>query len=122
MNVRTISVIYDGAADGYAQAVGITPRHTKSLPKGARVTAVRTISDTDMTSGGAATIQLLCGAISLVSALAFDNADFTTTTRSLTLASSAEAIDITTAGDIKLTIAGADLTAGKVRFFIDYVV
>lgn len=121
MNVKTISVIYDGSVDGYVQAT-VTPIHTKALPKGAKVTGVRTISDVDMTSGGSATIQLLCGSISLVSALAFDNADFTTTTRSLTLASSAEAIDITTAGNIKLTIAGADLTAGKVRFFIDYII
>lgn len=121
MNVRTISVIYDGAIDGYAQAT-VTPQHTKALPKGAKVTAVRTFSDVDMTSGGAATVELLCGAISLVSALAYNNADFTTTTRSLTLAGSAEAIDITTAGNIRVAIAGADLTAGKVRFFIDYII
>lgn len=121
MNVRTISVIYDGSVDGYAQGT-ITPRHTKTLPKNARVTGVRTISDVDMTSGGSATVELLCGAISLVAATAYNNADFTTTTRVLPLAGSAEAIDITTAGQIKVAIATADLTAGKVRFLIDYVV
>jgi hypothetical protein len=114
--IRCESVLLDFATDG--GAVG-TINCQRQLPAGAIV--VRILSDelTALTSGGAATVQLQCGAVDLTDALAFDT-DFTGLDTQA-LASSAQAIKVSTAADLKIDIAAAALTAGKVRFLVEYI-
>ena len=114
--IRCESVLFDFTND--AGAVG-SINFQRQLPAGAIV--VRVLSDelTALTSGGSATVQLQCGAVDLTDALAFDT-DFTGLDTQA-LASSAQAIKISTAADLQIDIAVAALTAGKVRFFIEYL-
>lgn len=114
--LRCESVLLDLSSD--SGAVG-TVNCQRQLPAGAVV--VRVLSDelTALTSGGAATVQLKAGSTNLTDALAFDT-DFTGLD-SQALASSAEAIKVSSASDLSVAIAAAALTAGKVRFFVEYL-
>ena len=114
--VRCDSVLYDFSEDG--GAVGDVSFGRK-LPAGAIVTKVFSDEQTALTSGGAATVQLKSGSVSLTDALAFDSGFAGVEEQAL--ASSAEAIKLSAEGELKISIATAALTAGKVRFFVQYL-
>lgn len=109
------TVVYDFDKDGGAQG---TLDLTKKLPKDSVVTAVYAYEETALASGGAATLQLLAASTDLTDAEAF--ATGFTGDDSLALASTATAIGLSATSELKLTIAGADLTAGKVHFTVVY--
>lgn len=91
------------------------------LPANAVVTHVYAEELTTCTSGGSATLTLKAGTTALTAATAFDTGF--TGYDSLALASSATAVGIGTAAlELKLTIGTAALTAGKVRFTVEYYV
>lgn len=114
--LRADSAVIDVALDG--GAVGdITLGRV--LPAGAVVTKVVSDEQTALTSGGSATVQLKAGATALTDALAFDTGFAGVEDQAL--ASSAEAIKLSAAGELTVTIATAALTAGKVRFFVQYM-
>ena len=114
--VRVESVLYDFSEDG--GAVG-SVSFGRKLPAGAVVVNVYSDEITALTSGGAATVQLQAGATDLTDAIAFDSGFAGTEAQAL--ASSAEAIKISAAAELKIAIATAALTAGKVRFFVKYM-
>lgn len=107
---------YDFSVD--AGAIGDITIQAAALPKNAVVTRVYSDEQTTLTSGGSATLQLKAGSTSLTDALAFDTAF--TGVDSHPLASSAEAIKLSSASALVLTIATAALTAGKVVFAVEY--
>ena len=114
---RVATFVYDFAVDGGAIST-ITPASTKTLPKGAMVRSIASDEQTPFTSGGSATVRVKCGSINLTDALAFNSAFTGADTHAL--ASSAESIDITTAGELSIAVAAAALTAGKVVFYVEY--
>ena len=113
---RSDSCLYDFSLD--AGAVGDVD-FGRSLPAGAIVTKIYSDEQTALTSGGSATVTLKAGSTALTDALAFDSGF--TGRDELALASSAEAIKISAASELKISIGTAALTAGKVRFFIQYL-
>lgn len=115
--VRCDSVVYDFSQDG--GAVG-TVTFRRQLPAGAIVTRVFSDEITALTSGGSATLQLKAGSTDLVDATAFDTGF--AGTESQALASSAEAIKLSADSELQMEIATAALTAGKVRWFVEYLI
>lgn len=108
--------IYDFSADG--GAVGTFSFGAK-LPANAVITNVYSDEQTNITSAGAPTIQLFAGATALTDAelkAAFAGA------QSRALASSASAIKLSADSELKMTLAVATLTAGKVRFAVEYYI
>jgi len=114
---RVATFVYDFAVDGGAIST-ITPASTKTLPKGAMVRSIASDEQTPFTSGGSATVRVKCGSINLTDTLAYNTAFTGADTHAL--ASSAESIDITTAGELSIAVAAAALTAGKVVFYVEY--
>ena len=106
---------YDGGAIG-TYSLGV------QLPAGAVVTDVYSDELTTLTSGGSATLQLQAGSTNLTGAVAFDTG-FTGVEKQA-LASSATSIkpSASTKSELKLAIATAALTAGKVRFAVEFYV
>ncbi len=119
---RVDAVLVDLAHD--SGAVG-TLALGRKLPVGAIVTAVTLDIITAATSAGSATFQVLAGAVALTGAIAFDDAtngiDVVLAKKVSALAASATAIKLPLGGELKLAIAGAALTAGKVRCYIHFI-
>lgn len=114
--IRCESVLFDFSEDGGATG---DIDFGRLIPENAIITKVFTDEITAFTSGGSATIQLKAGSTDLTDALAFDTGFAGTEEQAL--ASSAEAIKISADSELKITIATAALTAGKCRFFIQYL-
>lgn len=86
-----------------------------SLPAGSYVTQVYAFNTTNFTSGGSATIALAFGATALLTATAYNNADFTAPSALL-----AAPVKVTATSSLTMTVAAAALTAGKYRFVVHY--
>ena len=114
--IRVESVLYDSSKDGLAQA---TYEFDRFLPANAVVTRVFSDELVALTSSGSATLQLKAGSTALTDAIAFDTGF--ANSQSQALASSATAIKLSSRSELKLTVAAADLTAGKVRFYVEYM-
>lgn len=114
--VRSESVLFNFANDGGAVS---TLSFKRYLPAGAIVTEIIADEMTALTSAGSATVQLKAGSTNLTGALAFDTGFAGTAL--LALASSATAIKISARSELTMTIATAALTAGKLRFFVRYL-
>ena len=115
--IRCDSFVYDFDQDG--GAVG-TISFRRLLPAGAVVTRVFSDEITTLTSGGSATLQVQAGSTDLTDAIAFDTGFAGTENQAL--ASSAEAIKISSESELRMSIATAAVTAGKVRFYVEYLV
>lgn len=113
--VRVDSALYNFSEDGGAVS---TIDLGRQIPAGAVVTSVWLDCTTTATSGGSATVTVNCGSVALTTATAVASL---TGTLAATLASSATAIKITTAGNIKAVVAVAALTAGVVRIYVQYM-
>lgn len=118
--------LYDFSRDG--GAVGSYAMRTK-LPANAVVVSVYADVQTAATSGGSATYALTAGATSLAAATAYDSATSginAVGVQSLPTAASspfeAQKCSTTAASELSMAIAGAALTAGKVRFTIKYFI
>lgn len=114
--IRWESVLYDFSSD--TGAIG-TVSFGRNLPAGAIVTRVFSDEQTALTSGGSATVQLKVGTTELTGAIAFDTGFAGLDSQALD--SSAEAIKVATESELNIAIAAAALTAGKVRFFVEYL-
>lgn len=112
---RCFSVQYDFAEDGGATG---TVSFGRKIPAGAIVTNVYSDEISALTSGGSATLQLKAGSTALTGATAFDTGF--AAANELALASSATAIKIAADSELNLAIAGAALTAGNVRFYVEF--
>lgn len=110
---RCESVLYDFSEDG--GAVG-TLSFGRRLPAGAVVVRVFTDEQTAVT--GATDVDLVAGSTDLVTAI-----DFTGDAglQSRALAGSADAIKVSTESELKMVINTNAATAGKVRFFVEYL-
>lgn len=116
------SVMYDFSSDG--GAVG-TKLFSVQLPANACVTKITADVQTAATSGGSATFQVQAGSTNLTAATAFDSATAGINAAGvldIPLAVSApfDALKLSVDSELKLAIAGAALTAGKVRFHIEF--
>lgn len=105
---------YDYSKDG--GAVG-TYLFGQSLPAGAIVTNVWTDEETAVT--GATSITLKAGSTPLTDAL---NLISSAGTNSQALASSASAIKVTSASELQIAIATNAATAGKVTFYVEWMI
>lgn len=120
------SVLYDFSID--AGAVG-TISFGVTLPANSVVTKITADVQTGATSGGSATYQVIAGSTNLTAATAFDSATAGIDTAGvldvpLNVSSPFDAIKLSTtaASQLKLAIATAALTAGKVRFHIEFII
>ena len=113
--VRCESVLYDFSQDG--GAVGDI-EFGRLIPAGAIIKRITSDEQIAFTSGGAATVVINAGSTSLTAALAFDT-DFTGVDAQALV--SAEGMKVSVDSELKITIAVAALTAGKVRFFVEYL-
>lgn len=111
--IRCESVLYDFAEDG--GAVG-TVSFGRRLPAGAIV--VRVFSDEITAVTGANDVDLKAGSTDLITAV-----DLTADAglQSRALAGSADAIKISAESELQLDINTNPATAGKVRFFVEYL-
>lgn len=112
--IRADSVLWDFSSDGGAVS---TISMGRLIPNGAIVTKVILHEITSVTSGGSATLQVLAGATALTDAIAVASI----ATGVPALASSATAIPLAADSELKLAIAVAALTAGKLRMLVEYV-
>ncbi len=107
---RCASILWDFAEEGGAQADYSLGR---KLPAGAIVTRCTADTQTDVTGG--ADFLVSAGATALTTAAALTTAGLTT------LSLPANAVKVSTESELKITIGTADATAGKVRFFVEYL-
>lgn len=112
-----VAATYDFAVSGGAQST-ITIQ-SNAIPANAVITNVYADELTNVTSGGSATVAVVVGSTTITTAQAI--AGFTGAI-AMTLASSATAVKVAAGGDLKVLIATEALTAGKVRFFVEYMV
>lgn len=112
---RCESVLYDFSSDGGAVS---DISFGRMLPADAVIIGIVLHEITNTTSGGSATLTIKAGSTSLSDAIAVAAVATGTTP----LASSATAIPLAAESELKLTIAVAALTAGKIRIFVRYLV
>ena len=118
------SVLYDFSVDG--GAIG-TISFGVSLPENSVIKGIYADVQTASTSGGAATYQLQAGSSNLMAATAFDSATAGINASGvlsipINVSAPFDALKLSVLSELKLAIAGAALTAGKVRFAIDYYI
>jgi len=114
---------YDFAVDTGAQGT-YEGASTDLIPQGAEIVGLFVHEVTTLTSGGAATIavDLECGTtdVAILAATAYNSAPFASAGGYV--ASVANQSNILTAdGYFRMTVATADLTAGKINFYISYI-
>ena len=112
---RVAVVEYDFSSDGGAAG---TYNLGMRLPADAVVTNIYSSELVALTSGGSATVQLRAGSTDLSTALAFDTGF--AGDQSQALAGSATAIRISASSELNMVIAVAALTAGRVKFAVEY--
>ncbi len=121
LNKQVALVEYDFTKD--AGAVG-TLSLGATLPAGAVVTAVFSDTLTGATSGGSATFKLQAGSTDLFSAIAFDDATNGIDAAGVQAISTVIPVkpSATVSSELKLAIAGAALTAGRVKFCVEFYI
>lgn len=118
-----VKATYNFAVDGGAIST-ITPAVTGKVPVGAIPVMVRTVCRTPVTSGGAATIAITAGGLTLVPATAYTNNAFDTAnqvTDVTTLLNASLGGIATSSANIQVVIAGAATTAGKIDVYVEYI-
>ncbi len=114
--VKVAEFAYDFAVDG--GALGTVILGPDSIPVGWYVTRITALVEASLTSGGSATVAL--GAVAngdLVSAAAFGGYLINTAVT----ADVATSPKKTAAGGLRMTIAGATITAGKIKYIAEMV-
>lgn len=110
---RHESFVHDTASDAKANAAVQTFR--RKLPANALVTAVYSqVLNAYTSAGGTATITLKAGNDTILSAV---DAEARSGAESLL----SSPVALSSAGELSLTIGGEDLTGGKVRYYIEYL-
>ena len=107
--LRCASVLWDFAQDGGAADTAISLG--RKLPAGAVI--VRCTTDEQTAVTGATDCDLLAGATEIVSALDFTDAGLQTRTATLT--------KLAAESELKIIFNTDAATAGKVRFFVEYL-
>jgi len=110
----TTEATYDFAVDGGAQGaidLGV------EIPAGAIVTRLVTRAETSLASAGLATVALGAGVAAFKAATAFDDASYV----GLDFQTLAAPVLVAAAANLEFTIADADLTDGKMRIMVSYV-
>jgi hypothetical protein len=127
---RIAKATYDFSTAGGAVGAIILP-DADVLPSGAIVTDVKAVVRTTVTSGGAATIALTAGGVTLKAAETIANSVYNGTgivdvIRAGNGGSTGTAkyvpISATSSAAIGITVATAALTAGVVDFYVEYLV
>jgi len=108
---------YDFGIDGGEQGA-IALANNFSLPIGAMIIGAWTDVKTAMASGGSATVALAVGGVTIKAATAMDDAAYTGIDYHLARTSSALT---SAAGSVSFTVATADLTAGVVDIYVEYI-
>lgn len=116
---RVISVTYNFTNQGGAVGdieLKDDQGNSVAVPAYACITRVFTDGITAFTSGGSATVAIAAGSSVLLAATAYNNAALVGFD-----AQSITPVKITAASTLKITVATAALTAGKMRFFVEYL-
>ena len=120
---QTAKAVYSFAADGGVQGT-ITPKRTVSLPKNAVIVGGSINSTTAFTSDGSATLAVGTSAGSSTTAILGATAKASLSANALINAVPvwATPVKLSAAGNITVTIATADATAGVVEITLLYYV
>lgn len=111
---KTALFVYDFAVN--AGAIGTLVLDPDTIPVGWYVTRINATVETALTSGGPATVALGANANGdLLAAAAFTTYAINTSVNTNPAVSPKQ----TVASGLRFTIAGAALTAGKVKFFVE---
>ena len=121
--LQVAKAIYSFAADGGAQAT-IQPKRTASLPKNAVIVAGTVNSTGAVTSAGSATLSVGTSAGSSTTAILAATAKASLSANAILNAVPvfATPVKLSAAGNITVTVATADLTAGVVEITLLYFV
>lgn len=116
------TVKYDFSFDGGAVGSYLLGA---SLPAGAVVVGIFADVQTAATSGGSATYQIKSGSVDLTGDIAFDSATAGINAVGvlaipLNVSAPFDAIKLSSSGELALSIETAALTAGKVRFAVEF--
>lgn len=114
---KVVSATYDFSVSG--GAVGDITLLAAALPAGAIITNVWHSELTNVTTSASGTITLKAGSTALTDAIA---AATFAGVKSEALASSATAVKVSAESALVATITTGALTAGKVRFFVEYMI
>ena len=125
MNKREASVLEQSAVQSqscvwdYSQDGGATGTYSfgAMLPANSVITAVYADEQSNVTSGGAATLKLQAGSTDLTGAVAYTAFAGVTAPA---LAGSAAAIKLSADSELKMALAAAAATAGKIKFTVFY--
>jgi hypothetical protein len=109
----TVEATYDFDADGGAQGTIVL---NKAFPAGAIVTRLVTRAETAL-AGAGASVAIEIGASVLKAATAYDDASYT----GLKFQTLANPVLVAAAGNLEWVISGADLTDGKMRIMVSYI-
>lgn len=113
-NRKTLVFAYDFAVNG--GAVGTVVLGPDTIPAGWYVTSLIAVGETDLASGGSATVALGANADGdLKAANAFTNYVADVAVNQSPTSSPKK----TSASGLRFTVAGATLTGGKVKFFVE---
>lgn len=126
---RVAKATYSFAVDGGATGT-IIPASTEEVPNNAIVTDVKVVVRTIVTSGGAATIAITAGGVTLKAAetianCVYDGTGIVDVIRAGNAAATGTAkyipIQATSSAQIKVVVATAALTAGVFDIYIEYI-
>ena len=124
---KTVCFVYSFAVDGGTQAAHTLANCTdgttaQTLPSKAVIARVTREMDIALTSGGSATV--IVGTTNntngIITSTAYDHASFAINIATNETGELPYQITGGSAESVKLTIAGADLTAGKIKFYVTY--
>tara|TARA_E500000318_G_C3500645_1_gene188216 strand:- start:59 stop:436 length:378 start_codon:yes stop_codon:yes gene_type:complete len=115
--LMTAHAKYDFAVDGGAAST-IVPDNSAIIPDNAVIVRCYSVVTTAMASGGAATLALTAGGVTLKAATAFDNGVFDDED----VTEHTVADKTTSSTGIQFVIADAALTAGVVEVYVEYYI
>lgn len=120
--IRVAHAIYSFAVDGGVSGA-ITPVKTASIPANAIIIGGTINSTTAVTSGGAATVAVGTTAGSAANSILTATAKATLSSNALvnSTATLAAPVKMSAIGNINITVATADLTAGVIEIFVFYI-
>lgn len=120
--IKSMEYVYDFAVDGGASGASIDLAKGKALPADALLLDVYYHVEAAFTSGGSATVALgdAASSTSIVSTTAYNNSAYALATIAADSAGQPRVCSATSCKPL-LTIAGAALTAGKVKIHYIYI-
>lgn len=123
-NIQVVEFLYDFAVHGGAvSTIDLSSRLNSALPVGSAIMRVSYFVETAMTSGGLATVSIgdSGSAVRYLAATAFNAGAFAVNNLAIAAIGLPHQVLTANAGKFAIAIAAAALTAGKLRFYVEYI-